>query len=58
MPSTLKEKIKHWAGIVWHVPGVENAALQIVIKILVRVGLPSAAGAVVIGVAEAVGASL
>lgn len=65
-PDTLPEDqersilstVKKWAGIVWHVPGVKNAALSLVAKTLIRVGLPAGLGALIIGVAEAVGSNI
>lgn len=54
MKQDTKNKIKKWAHIVWNAPGVENAVLQIIVKTLSRVGLPTAIAAVVVSVAEAV----
>jgi len=56
-PSTF-ETIKKWAGIIWHVPGVKNAALAFAAKVIVRAGLPVGVGALVIGIAEAIGSNL
>lgn len=51
-------KIKKWAGVIWHVPGIKNAALSLLVKLLIRVGLPAGAGALILNLLEAVGANL
>jgi len=55
---SLVAQVKKWGAIIWHVPGVENAVLSIVAKLVVRIGLSAGAGALVVGVIEAVAANL
>lgn len=58
MKAKLKTKIKKWGNIVWNAPGVKNAIAAVVVKTLVRVGLPAGAGVLVVAVAEAVAEAL
>jgi len=50
--------VKKWAGIIWHVPGIQNAVLSAIVKLLVRVGLPAGLGTLILAVADAVGNNL
>ena len=54
MKAKVVKELKKWGHIVWNAPGVKNAVAAVVVKTLVRVGLPAGAGAIVIAVAEAV----
>lgn len=58
MKAKVISRIKKWGHIVWNAPGVRNAVLAAVVKIIVRVGLPAGAGALIIAVAEAVAGGL
>lgn len=55
---SILSRVKKWAGIIWHVPGVKNAALSVATKVLIRIGLPAGLGALIVGVAEAVGSNI
>jgi len=56
--STLFQQVKKWAGIIWHVPGIQSAALSLIVKLLVRVGLPAGLGTLIVAVADAIGGNL
>ena len=58
MKAKVVNGIKKWGNIVWNAPGVKNAVAAAVVKIIVRVGLPAGAGALIIAVAEAVAGGL
>lgn len=58
MKAKVIKGIKKWGNIVWNAPGVKNAVAAVVVKTLVRVGLPAGAGVIVIAVAEAVAGGL
>lgn len=58
MKAKVIKGIKKWGRIIWNAPGVKNAVAAAVVKVIVRVGLPAGAGALVIAVAEAVAGGL
>lgn len=56
--NKLKENIKKYASVIWHVPGVENAALKLVAKLLIRAGLGAGGASVVVAIVEALASSI
>ena len=52
------DKIKAMGAAIWNVPGVKNAALATLVKLLVRVGIGAGAATLILTVADTAATSL